>query len=323
MTSVSFHVFFSTQYLGFVLVGLYLTELFYLIIYTRKYYWVSRKNIPSVTIMAPAEVQNYVTTQLLLLVTLKLDFRVWPPLFSIYTLYLLTVLIFIKILLSSSKVTETSRMELNNIFLALIFSAVAIANFYLIENLLLFVFILEVIGITYYFFFLNHLSKSKSSFIKFKNIVSMYLWTSFLVLVFLSCFIFILVIHCGTLDFLQLDCLASTIPSITLHLLIVALFWKSGAPGFHFIKIQLYQYLPVYSILVFSVISLFINYFLLQFIVIMFSSILLLDKGWFLIYLLIVNFALLLRVQVHLNFYEFLAYSATSTWATLILFGVI
>lgn len=127
-------------------------------------------------------------------------------------------------LLSSSKVTETSRIELNNIFLALIFSAVAIANFYLIDNLLLFVFILEVIGITYYFFFLNHLSKSKSSFVKFKNIISMYLWTSFLVLIFLSCFIFLIVLHCGTLDFLQLDCLASRIPSATLHLLIVALF---------------------------------------------------------------------------------------------------
>lgn len=174
--------------------------------------------------MVPAEVQNYINTQLLLLLTLKLDSHFWPQLFSIYTLYLLTILIFIKMLLHVSKVTEASLIELNNIFLALIFSTVAVANFYLMENLLLFVFILEVIGITYYFFFLNHLSKSKTSFIKFKNVVSMYLWTSFLVLVFLSCFIFVLVIHCGTLDFIQLECLVTKIPPITLHLLIIALF---------------------------------------------------------------------------------------------------
>lgn len=103
--------------------------------------------------MVPAEVQNYINTQLLLLLTLKLDSHFWPQLFSIYTLYLLTILIFIKMLLHVSKVTEASLIELNNIFLALIFSTVAVANFYLMENLLLFVFILEVIGITYYFFF--------------------------------------------------------------------------------------------------------------------------------------------------------------------------
>lgn len=322
MFGVSFNLVFSAYYFLFVLTSLYIIELFYLASYGRRVYWIIRKTCNSFTLLSHKEINYYINLQLFILLTLKLSKYHCCGIFDVYNLYLVTFLFFFKILLYLSKVASVSRDSLNMNFTVLLFSFVTVANFYFVTNLITFIFILELIGVTYYFFFLNKLTTSSMTFIKYKNLISMYLWTSFAILILIFMCSLVTAYSVGTLGFSELGYVSFMHSNINWHILIFGLFWKIGAPGFHFFKLQIYQFLPVYANMLFSTLSLFINFFLYHFVIMAIISSSIFIKPVFLLYILIVNIYLLIRVQKNIAFYDFFGYSSINTWATLLLFGL-
>jgi NADH:ubiquinone oxidoreductase subunit 2 (subunit N) len=107
------------------------------------------------------------------------------------------------------KITKDVR-ELNLILVIMLFFFIGITSFYFVNNLLLLFLALELIGIVYYFFFLYTLSKNTLTVIKYKNLLSSYLWMSFFLLVFLAALIFYVVIAVGSLNFDELIMLCQT-----------------------------------------------------------------------------------------------------------------
>jgi len=323
MFSVSFTNFLSINFFLLMISHLYLFEFFCIVTYGRSIYWYTRKILGSITLISFKEINFYVNIQLILIFTLKISGAKWFLGYYIYIVYILSLLIFFKILLYLSKSVIISKEAISTNFMVLMLIYVGIANIYLVKDLVLFLFILELIGITYYFFFLNKLSTTNLTFLKYKNLISFYLWTSFLVLIAISVAILITVYNYGTLYFSELNLFTYGFNEYTWQFLLFSLLWKIGAPGYHFFKLQIYQFLPLYTLLLFSVVSLFINFLLLQFMLMSLVPIFFFSKAIILVYLLLFNFVLLLSLQSHLPFYDFFGYSSINTLGTVLLFGLI
>ena len=120
---------------------------------------------------------------------------------------------------------------------------------------------LETITTLYYFFFLKTTKEVNFSLIKYKNLISYYLWLSFFTLLFFSFNLIVLTYSYGTLNFLELRFF--NLEHKYYILLLIAFFWKLGVPLFHFFKLELYRYLDFISLVLFSIISLSINSFIL------------------------------------------------------------
>ncbi len=275
------------------------------------------------TLMSFKEISFYINIQLILIFTLKIAGAKWYLGYYIYIIYIISLLFFFKILLYLSKSVIINKEAIGANFMVLMLVYIAVANIYLVKDLVLFLFILELIGITYYFFFLNKLSTISSNFLKYKNLISFYLWTSFLVLIAVSVAILLSVYNYGTLYFSELNLFTYGYSDYTWQLLLFSLLWKLGAPGYHFFKLQIYQFLPLYTLLLFSVISLFVNFLLLQFLLMSLLPIFFFSKSIILVYLLLTNFILLLTLQNHLPFYDFFGYSSINTLGTILLFGLL
>jgi hypothetical protein len=233
-------------------------------------------------------------------------------------LFLILIIILVYM---GGKITKDVR-ELNLIFVIMIFFFIAITSFFFANNLLMWFLALELIGVVYYFFFLYTLSRNTLTVIKYKNLLSNYLWMSFFLLVFLAALMFCVINTVGSLHFGELMRLCQNIP-VLWHLIILVLLWKTGAPGFHFLKFELYQYMPVYTLIAFSAISLFVNFFVLQFLASIVWYVLITFRFYFLIYVLIVNVVLLVRGLGLTSFYQFLGLSALNTTTLLFMFFLI
>ena len=166
------------------------------------------------------------------------------------------------------------------------------------------------------------MSKNTLTIIKYKNLLSNYLWMSFVLLLFLAILMFSVINTVGSLNFDELIMLCQAMPLLW-HLIILSLLWKTGAPGFHFLKFELYQYMPVYTLVAFSAISLFVNFFVLQFLASMLWYILITFKFYFLVYVLLVNLILLIRGLGLTSFYQFLGLSALNTTTLLFMFFLV
>lgn len=323
MFGVSFPAFLSINFFLLIVSHLYLFEFFCIAVYGRAIYWYTRKILGSMTLMGFKEISFYINIQLILIFTLKIAVAKWYLGYYIYVVYIISLLLFFKVLLYLSKSVIINKETIGANFMVLMLVYVAVANIYLVKDLVLFLFILELIGITYYFFFLNKLSTISSNFLKYKNLISFYLWTSFLVLIAISVAILLSVYNYGTLYFSELNLFTYGFNDYTWQLLLFSLLWKLGAPGYHFFKLQIYQFLPLYTLLLFSVISLFVNFLLLQFLLMSLLPIFFFSKSIILVYLLITNFILLLNLQNHVPFYDFFGYSSINTLGTILLFGLL
>lgn len=262
-------------------------------------------------------------TQFFLILTFKLSCELPLNGFKLYhTLFFFFLLLtfFVSYL---ARFNTLNHKEMQTIWMTSMFLFLSLVNFLYIDNFVILIFSLEVITIIYFFFFLTHLPLNKNSFIRYKNLISYYLWSSFIVLVSFSAAIFYLVYAGGTLQFKEVSCLITGSFQPFWYVILVSTFWKVGAPGFHFFKLELYQYLSSYSLLMFSIYSLFINYFILVFIIFSFYPALIVSNAYIMCYLFIFNIFLLSRASLIDSFYRFLGLSSVNTWAVLLFFGLI
>jgi len=303
------------------LIWLYLKKI---IFFTRKKstFWTIKNATSTFTLIEPLDVYKFVGLQLLALSQYKVMPGQWclPDKIWFFNVELFLILIIILVYMGG-KITKDVR-ELNLIFVIMIFFFIAITSFFFANNLLMWFLALELIGVVYYFFFLYTLSRNTLTVIKYKNLLSNYLWMSFFLLVFLAALMFCVINTVGSLHFGELMRLCQNIP-VLWHLIILVLLWKTGAPGFHFLKFELYQYMPVYTLIAFSAISLFVNFFVLQFLASIVWYVLITFRFYFLIYVLIVNVVLLVRGLGLTSFYQFLGLSALNTTTLLFMFFLI
>lgn len=322
MLSVSFKLFGTLHFFLFVLTFLYATEFYYLVLHGRRVYWLIRKISGSFTLLTHKEINFYIILQAFLILTIKLNLTKEYIHWCLYIIYVVVFLALIKILLYLSKLVILTKEDLSTNFTVLMFCFVVLVNVIFASNLILFFFILELLSVVYYLFFLSRLSISTLTVIKYRNLVTFYLWTSFLILITFFASSLFIIYNYGTLNFVQLFYFADTFNIIVLHLIFFSLLWKIGAPGFHFFKLEIYQFLPLYTLLLFSSVSLFLNFFLLQFLFTNLYPIIFAFNNLFLLYVSIFNLILLQRAQAHLPFYEFLGYSSINTLGIIFLFFI-
>lgn len=234
-------------------------------------------------------------------------------LLTIMHTYLTITLIYMFLVFILANVFNATPRELHIIFLILIFFFTILTSFYFINNLMLFILALELISILYYFFFLQQTEKDLLTFLKLKNLLNLYLWFSFFTLVLLSFSVLVCVFTVGTVNFFQLECFRYTTTSLYWTILLLALFWKMALPGFHFFKLELYQYISILFLLIFSSLTLLLNCFLINFLLATFGLILKVQFFYFLIFALIYNIFLNIKGFLNTTVYQFLAISSLNS----------
>lgn len=195
--------------------------------------------------------------------------------------------------------------------------------FLVIDNFVSFFLMLELISAIYFFFILVFMKSKTLTLIKLKNLVSNYLWISFFTLIVFFFALLLITKNCGALQFKQLYNISQFTDSYAWHLLLVAILWKIGGPGFYFFKLELYQYLPTASLLVFSIASSFVSCFLIHFIFVNCWPIFVAHQLGMIIYITVYNVFMLTRGLKTTTFYQFLALSSVNTWSVLLLFYLI
>lgn len=319
-----FFIYYCSFYFLIILVTIqYLYKFNSNLVYGVKKLWKFKQLAKHYFFLSYYDVIYYIIAQFILFFTLKVKKTFTTFVTPLCLLYIFTTLVLIFVLALILKIFVKETKDIHTLLISILFLYLGLTTFIHINNFLIFLLAVEVIGTTYYFFFLTQIMQHSDTFLKFKNALSLYLWTSFCVLCFLGATLLTLIYYCGTLDFAQLLYLSQNIPSIVWHFLFLGLGWKVGVAGFQFFKLELYNFLPLYTILLFSIFTLFINYFILNYILVIFWPIFFFNKAVYIIYLLTINILLLMRVQSNILFSQFLAYSGVNTWATIFLFALI
>lgn len=317
--SVSYLATFSIFTLGITII--YFRKILF-ILDLKKGFWLVKNYSPSFTLVTAVDVYKLVVVQVAAMLCFKLMPLNWLMRDRIVVLNLLVLLIIIVLLTYFSSRLSKDVVEMNLLYLILIFFFVAVSSFYFVENYMVLFLALELVGVIYYFFFLHNLTGSKLTTLRYKNLLSNYLWVSFFLLVVLSIFMFYLTLQAGSLNFEELVSFSDKTPRMWQFIILITL-WKTGSPGFHFLKFELYQYLPILTLLVFSTVSIFLNFFILQFIASVAWPILVTQKFYFLIYISIMNIILLVRGFSAATVYQFFGLSALNTLLVLFTFFLV
>ena len=195
-----------------------------------------------------------------------------------------------------------------NIFYLLFFSTY-------INSIILFFLFIELYAILFYFIFLNDVHTNTSfDVLKLKNALLLYLISNFITTIFLLIGLIYTVSSYGTTHFTELNFIAtSTNNSPFIVFIVIGFLLKLGLPMLHFLKLEIYKYLDISFVIIFSIITLLLNYFL----VINFLNYgvfnLILIKYKIVYILLFFNLVFLAQKLKLSNFNEFIAYSGFTT----------
>lgn len=211
--------------------------------------------------------------------------------------------------------------KLTNPFIAFIcFSVFFFVMFLpLVRSYILLFFFLEVVSVYYYFFFLfMDLQRSHITFIKYKNFIVYYLWNSFLTSIFAGLSLGWCLVAFGSTNFDFLNSFSGADLCSCIFFFFLAFLFKLGVGGFHFLKLELYLYLDIGSIIYFSVISIFINFFILGFFLVQ-PSVLSFMATYTLAFLVVLFFFSVLFLFVRVNSLpQFFAVSSLITFLNLV-----
>lgn len=186
--------------------------------------------------------------------------------------------------------------------------------FFFIKNYVTLYIIIELYAILFYFFFLNIDFNSKQLYlIQYKNSLLLYLFNNFLTSILFLFGINFIISFYGSINFNELNFFSLIKPDWHLYFIVLAFIFKLGLPGYHFLKIELYKYLSLSNVILFSVITLYINYLFTFFI--FNQNLIFFLLNYFKIFNLIIFCGLFFFIQKLKisNFQEFVAYSGFAT----------
>lgn len=265
----------------------------------------------------------YLFWQLLLLFTSKTHKKIYSLAFmnlTLFTLILIAALMcYMLFLVLAKRFTLENEIHLNGC-IWILFTMIV---FVIVDNFISFLLMVELISTIYFFFVLVFMKSKTLTLIKLKNLISNFLWISFFTLVLFFIGLLFITRDCGTLTFKELYRVSAFSEFYVWQVILIALLWKIGGPGFYFFKLELYQYLPTNSLIVFSIISAFTSCFLLHFMFANCWPIFVNHQLGLIFYLTVYNCILLIRGLKNTTFYQFLALSAINTWSVLLLFYLI
>lgn len=98
------------------------------------------------------------------------------------------------------------------------------------------------------------------SLLQFKNGLLLYLFNNFFITILFLLGINYTVEFYGTTNFTELMYLNNTTVYWQIYFLIIAFLFKLALPGFHYLKLEIYKYLNMDITILYSVITIFINY---------------------------------------------------------------
>lgn len=186
--------------------------------------------------------------------------------------------------------------------------------FFFINNFILFYLFIELYAIIFYFFFLNiNFNFKQLSLINYKNSLLLYLFNNFLTSVTYLIGLSYVISNWGTVNFYELNFFNYFKPDWTLYLLIFSFILKLSLPGYHFLKIEVYKYLSLNNVILFSIITLYLNFLFTIFffhhnlIFSILSSLKILN-----VLILCIFFFFLHKLKIS-NFQEFISYSGFAT----------
>lgn len=133
-----------------------------------------------------------------------------------------------------------------------------------VSNFIMLFMFLEFYAIIFYFYLLEYNKNESTNLIKYKNSLLLYLFNNFVISAF---FIFAtahILYSYGTVHFVELS-MFSISDSIFSISMLLSILLKLSLPGFHFLKIEMYKYLSLDNVIIFSVITLFVNFILINY----------------------------------------------------------
>lgn len=186
--------------------------------------------------------------------------------------------------------------------------------FFFVNNYIVFYLFIELYAILFYFFFLNVNFNSKTLYlIQYKNSLLMYLFNNFLTsMLYLFGLTYIISIF-GTVNFIELNYLSNIKISWQTYLLILSFIIKLSLPGYHFLKIELYKYLDITIVILFSVITLYINYLFTIFFFSQLTIYTIINTYKYLSLLILLSFFFFIHKLKINNFQEFISFSGFAT----------
>lgn len=186
--------------------------------------------------------------------------------------------------------------------------------FFFVNNYIVFYLFIELYAILFYFFFLNVNFNSKTLYlIQYKNSLLMYLFNNFLTsMLYLFGLTYIISIF-GTVNFIELNYLSNIKISWQTYLLILSFIIKLSLPGYHFLKIELYKYLDITIVILFSVITLYINYLFTIFFFNQLTIYTIINSYKYLSLLILLSFFFFIHKLKINNFQEFISFSGFAT----------
>lgn len=186
--------------------------------------------------------------------------------------------------------------------------------FFYINNYITLYIIIELYAILFYFFFLNIDFNFKQLYlIQYKNSLLLYLFNNFLTSILFLFGINSIISSYGSVNFIELNFFFIVDISWHLYFIIISFILKLSLPGYHFLKIELYKYLSVSNVILFSVVTLYINY---TFTIFVFNqNLIFFLLNYFKVFNLIIFCGLFFFIQKLKvsNFQEFIAYSGFAT----------
>lgn len=320
MTNVPFLSICLISYFTFIPV-LYFIQMFTLKILQTTFPWLGITNV-KIFEFNKTQVFFIIGSIALILLFAKLVKSATPVVFAfIY----LNIFIFALLLLFFNFFTSSknSQLELDTLFTTSIWLFFATATFCFCTNFIILLFNIELIATIYFFFFLFYITNDTTTLIKFKNLLSNYLFVSFFTICGVTIALLLLVYYTGTTSFSELNMTSSSAPFLVWNILLLALLVKMGGPGVFFFKVEIYKVLPVYSLIFFSICSFLINSLILLFIfktcVVFYTS----NSFLILAGLLLGNLVVLMRGFQLVSFCQFLGLSAVNTWGLLMSFFLV
>lgn len=193
-----------------------------------------------------------------------------------------------------------------------------------INNFIILYLSMELYCIIFYFFFLTNIDVNLHiKLINLKNMIIYYLFNNFLISILFLFSLQFVIQDFGTLNFFELNMFVMKTLNIYYYILILCLFLKLALPGYHFLKIEIYKYLPINNVVHFSTITLIINLF---YVYTMFNCHLIyftINSFKLFGLLLIFSFIILIQKLKVNTFQEFIAYSGFTTNVLILLNFVI
>lgn len=186
--------------------------------------------------------------------------------------------------------------------------------FLYIKTLIAFFLLMELYSIIFYFFFLNNTPKQSTlTLLQYKNMLLLYLLNNFFISIFFLIGINSIIELWGTSNFMELSILNTHTYPWTNYFIIIGFLFKLALPGFHFFKLEIYKYLSMDVVVVYSVITIFINYWLVLYLL-NFNFIYNLLESYKILNIVCIGVLFFFIHKLKVNvFGEFIAYSGFAT----------